>query len=71
MRVQIKTAGLLGRHLPPGSARNRAEVDVPEAATPAAVIALLGMPPQDNYLVSVNGELVPAQERSTRVARRI
>ena len=63
MQIEVKTAGLLGRYLPPGSARNRAQVDVPHGATPAAVIKVLGMPSDGSYLVSLNGSVVPSSER--------
>lgn len=64
MRIHIKTAGLLGEYLPPGSARNRAQLDVEDGATPADVIASLGMPPDGRYLVALNGELVTERLRS-------
>ena len=64
MRITVRTAGLLGEYLPPGSTRNRAELDVTDAVTPRDVIVLLGMPENDRYLVSLNGELVTEKRRT-------
>lgn len=66
MKITVKTGGLLGKHLPPGSKRNLGEVTVPENATPADVIGRLGIPPGPNYLVAINGEVVPQSERGNR-----
>ncbi len=66
MKIVVETAGLLGSYLPPGSARDRAELDVSEGATPGDVIALLGMPPEESYLVVVNGASVPRRDRASR-----
>ncbi|MCH9020200.1 MAG: hypothetical protein IIA73_07540, partial [Proteobacteria bacterium] len=52
MKITIKTAGLLGKYLPPGSAGNDAELEVAEGATPRDVIAQLGMPLDASYLVT-------------------
>jgi sulfur carrier protein ThiS len=69
MRIQFKTAGLLHRYLPPGSARNEAELDLDEGATPLDVMRLLGFPEERRYLVILNGVSVPAAERDeTRLA---
>ncbi len=66
MKITIKTAGLLGKYLPPGSAGNDAELEVAEGATPRDVIAQLGMPLDASYLVILNGESVPTAERRVR-----
>jgi sulfur carrier protein ThiS len=63
MRITVKTAGLLGKYLPPGSAPNLAELEVKQGASPLDVIRQLGMPPEDSYLVSVNGAIVPPSKR--------
>ena len=67
MRIQFKTGGLFVEHLPAGSSGNTAELDVPERATPMDVMRQLGMPMDENYLVSLNGEVVVISERDTRV----
>lgn len=66
MKITVQTAGLLGKYLPAGSARNRAELKVVEKATPMDVMRQLGMPLDGNYLVALNGEVVLRGERSTR-----
>ena len=67
MQIRVKTAGLLGRYLPPGSAGNRAVIRVEAGATPLDVMRKLGMPLGDRYLVSLNGSVVRQAERGTRV----
>ena len=66
MRITVRTAGNLGRYLPSGGARNMAALDVAEGATPADVIAKLGMPGDGSYLVVLNGKGVAKAERATR-----
>jgi len=65
MNIKIKTGGLLGKYLPAGGNRNRAELEVPEGATPRDVIKLLNMPPTGTYLVIVNGDAVPPSEQAS------
>ena len=67
MRIRVKTTGLLGRYLPPGSGRNSAELDVVEGSTPADVMRQLGMPMDENYLVSLNGTVVPRDQRASQI----
>ena len=67
MKIQFKTGGLFVEHLPAGSTGNRAELEVSAGATPMDVMRQLGMPPDENYLVSLNGEVVVISERATRV----
>lgn len=66
MKISLKTAGLLGRYLPPGSAANAADLDVAQGATPIDVIKQLGMPLDGRYLVVLNGTSIPQGERSRR-----
>lgn len=63
----MKTAGLLGSYLPPGSERNRAVIRVSPGATPLDVMRQLRMPLENSYLVSLNGTVVRVAERGTRV----
>jgi len=67
LNISLKTAGILGRYLPAGSARNSATLEIEDGATPIDVIKLLDMPVDGNYLVMVNGEIVPPSERNDRV----
>ncbi len=66
IKIQLKTGGLLGEYLPAGSARNTAEVTVDDNATPLDVMKQLGMPLEDNYLVSLNGSVVTRKQRSSQ-----
>ncbi len=65
MKVAIRTGGLLGKYLPAGSARNSAELELPEGLTAAATIERLGMPAEGTYLVIHNGANVPKAARAT------
>ena len=64
MRINVRTTGLLGRYLPPGSASNRAQLEVSDGATPFDVIRHLGMPEDGAYLIALNGEVVPEAKRT-------
>ena len=66
IKIQLKTGGLLGEYLPAGSARNTAEVTVDDDATPLDVMKQLGIPMEDNYLVSLNDSVVTRKERSSQ-----
>lgn len=65
MKILVRTAGLLGKYLPPGPAKNRAEIDVPRGSTITDVMKRLGFP-DGSYLVTLNGMAVPTAERGTR-----
>jgi len=66
MRITVRTAGNLGRYLPAGSARNTAALEIVAGATPADVMAQLGLPADGSYLVVLNGKGVPKAERASR-----
>ncbi len=66
MKVTVKTAGNLGRYLPPGSAGNTAVLDVSEGDTPVDVMRRLGLPEDGSYLIVLNGTAVPKAERASR-----
>ncbi len=66
MKVQVRTAGLLGRYLPPGSEANRARLDLPDGLTVAAAMARLGLP-EGSYLVTLNGKALTAARRGEAV----
>jgi thiamine biosynthesis protein ThiS len=63
MHIVVRTAGLLGRYLPPGSAGNEARIEIESGTTPVDVMRRLELPEHDSYLVMVNGQVVPAAER--------
>ena len=64
MQITVKTGGILGQYLPDGSEPNRATLTVPDGATPVAVMQILGMPEEDNYLVIRNGDLIVRNQRT-------
>ena len=65
MHVTVRTAGLLGRYLPPGSAGNEARLEVDSGATPLDVMRRLELPEGERYLIMLNGQVVPAAQRPT------
>ncbi len=66
MRITVRTGGLLSQYLPAGSARNQANLELEEGATPFDVMKRLGLPETRTYLVVLNGTLVPKAERERR-----
>ena len=64
MKITVKTAGNLGKYLPPGSTGNLAKLEVAAGATPADVMSQLGLP-EGSYLVVLNGSSVPKAERAS------
>ena len=66
MKITVKTAGTLGRFLPPGNRGNLADIEVAAGTTPMDVVKQLGMPEDGSYLVILNGATVPRAERLTR-----
>ena len=66
VNIQVRTGGLLGRYLPAGSERNRAQLVVADGSTPTRVMEMLNIPIGDSYLVSVNGSVLstPAERDS-------
>ena len=65
MKITVKTAGTLGRFLPPGRQGNLADIEVAADATPMDVVRQLGMPEDGSYLIILNGATVPKAERPT------
>ncbi len=63
MKIAVRTGGLLGKYLPEGSARNSAELEVPEGASARDVLERLGRPSDGGYLVIHNGVAVPKGAR--------
>lgn len=63
MRITVKTGGLLGQHLPEGSAGNQAELEIDEGFGPLDVMRLLKMPEDAPYLIILNDAVVPTAER--------
>jgi len=63
MKVTLKLYAALGHHLPDGSMRNEAEVEVEDSASPSDVLARYGVPPEHCHLVLVNGHYLAPGER--------
>lgn len=63
MKIALRTIVRLGGHLPQGGASGdqgkRVELDVPADTTPRDLMRRLGLSTDRNYLVKVNGEIVP------------
>lgn len=66
MQITVKTSGLIRRYLPEGS-RSPCALDVADDATAEAVMRQLGLPMEDQYLVMLNGSVLPAAERGETV----
>ena len=64
MRVRIKLYATLADYLPAGTKGNEADLDVAEDATPATVIAQLGLPEKMCHLVLLNGVYVEPSARA-------
>ena len=67
MKIRVKTGGLLGKYLPPGSEGNRAEIEIPSGTSPIGVMERLGIPTGGHYLVTVNGTALPEKDRRTAI----
>ena len=66
MKITVKTAGLLGRYLPPGSSGDSAELEVDAGTTALDVMKRLRLPLEGTYLVILNGIALPKRERGRR-----
>jgi len=67
MKINFKTGGLLSDILPAGSSDDQAVLDMTEGATIVDVMARLGLPEEDFYLVILNDVVCPKTTRSTQV----
>jgi len=64
MLVHVKTTGLLGKHLPEGSARNNADIELPDNSNIESLVAQLAVP-LDECLVTLNGTLLQQPDYAT------
>ncbi len=64
MQITLRTGGRLRHFLPQGSSGSKATLDLTGQASVADVMARLGLPLEDSYLVTLNGELVPPAARA-------
>ena len=67
MNITVRTSGLLDRYLPQGAAGNTAVLEIADGASVTDVMARLGMPGDDKYLVIANGATVRESERAAHV----
>lgn len=64
MRLSIRTVTRLAIHLPGGRREATADFDLPDGATLADLLSLVGLPETRNYLVTLNGATVPKAARA-------
>ncbi len=55
MTIEVRLFATLRRHLPPGSGRSSARIEVPVGASIAEVVGRLGIPLATAFLVLVDG----------------
>ena len=65
MKITVKLYASLADHLPAGTKGNETEIEVADDATPAQVIATLGLPEKMCHLVLLNGIYVEPSARHT------
>ena len=66
MLIKVKTGGLIRRYLPDGSGA-RCELEVADGATAETVMGQLGLPMDEQYLVMLNGTVLPIADRGETV----
>lgn len=64
MQVRLRTGGRLRHYLPDGSSGSQGTLEMPEGASVLDAMRAIGLPLEDSYLVTLNGDLVPADDRS-------
>ena len=65
MKITLKTSRPLAKYLPPGASGNIAKLQLQEGSTALDVVARLGMPAETNYLITLNGAIVPMSQRES------
>ena len=66
MNLTVKLVGPLSRFLPAGSSGNETQVNAADGATVSDLIKMLGLPDDLKFIVSINDDIVPIQERQSR-----
>lgn len=66
MQITLKLFATLADFLPTGSRNNRAELEVSESDTVAAIIERYRLPEKQVHLVLVNGTYLAPSDRATR-----
>jgi len=69
MRIRLKLYATLGQYLPASAVDNAIEIDVPEDASPNAVVDRFRVPREMTHLVLVNGVFVPRHERDGTILK--
>ncbi len=67
MKITVRTSGLLDRYLPRDAQGGTAVIEIADGATVGDVMARLGMPGGDKYLVIANDATVRESERAAHV----
>ena len=67
MRITVKTTGLLGKHLPEGSSRNKGVVEIPDNSTVLDLLQQLSIPDNGRCYVTFNGTVLQKNELDTTV----
>jgi sulfur carrier protein ThiS len=65
MKIRFKLYASLQGYLPESAADNAVEIDVPEDASPHAVIDKFNVPRQLTHLVLINGIFAPRSQRDS------
>ena len=63
MKITFKLFALLAKYLPRGATGHTVQVEVPDGASPHAVLAMFHVPPAACQLLLVNGHFVAPGER--------
>lgn len=66
MRIRVHTADVLTDLLPGNVDGDEVAIDVADGATPNDVLAALSVPPEHNYLLVLNDQVVTKADRTTR-----
>ncbi len=66
MRIELRLFASLRKKLPRGSPRGRCDLDLPDGATIAGVLARMDIPPTSAQMVLVNGDHERDLERALR-----
>ena len=67
MQLTVKLVGTFAKYLPNGSQGNTVDLEVETGTTALQLVDMLGLPEQSPFIVSVNDDIVPKSERSSKV----
>jgi len=69
MQITVKLFASLSGHLPPGSSRHQAALEMAEGTTPYDVIKHLNVPERMAHLVMIDGVYVAPEDRRARALK--